>query len=110
MMEATPSAPLVVPETDLLLELLVVALDAPPHFGNVHEPAEADACRHGGEPVFVFAELGFTLGPFDQQPFLCELPRNCTIVPDTHAHTGKTRREPIGRAFPPPDRAPGALG
>src|ERR1700689_4379436 len=34
MMEASPSAPFVVAELDLLLEFLVIALDAPAHFGN----------------------------------------------------------------------------
>ena len=40
MMEAAPSAPLVVAETDLLLEFLIVTLDAPAHFGKIDEPAE----------------------------------------------------------------------
>src|SRR6516165_8008260 len=34
MVEAWPSAPLVVPETDFLLELQVVALDPPTHFAR----------------------------------------------------------------------------
>src|SRR5262249_45977306 len=107
MMEASPSTPLVVPKPDLLLELLVVAFDPPAHLGDIDELAEADLCRQRGEPVFVFGELGFALGPFDQQPLLGDLPGNCTIVPDAHAHTGKARGQPIGRALAPPDRAPG---
>jgi hypothetical protein len=39
-MEAYPSSPLVVPEPDLLLEILVVALDARAHLGDVDEAAE----------------------------------------------------------------------
>jgi hypothetical protein len=35
MMEATPSAAFEMPEADLLLELLIVALDAPAQLGNV---------------------------------------------------------------------------
>src|SRR5215467_3373846 len=106
MMEASPSTPLVVPKPDLLLELLVVAFDPPAHLGDIDELAKADLCRQRREPVFVFGELGFALGPFDQQPLLGDLPGNCTIVPDAHAHTGKARGQPIGRAFAPPDRVP----
>src|SRR5438874_13510408 len=108
MVEASPSASLVVPEPDFLLELLIVTLDPPAHLGDIDELAEADLCRQSGEPVF--GRLVLVLGPFNQQPLLCDLPGNCTIVPDAHAHTGKARGEPIGRAFAPADRAPGMLG
>ena len=40
MMEAAPPAPLIVAKTDLLLELLIVTLDAPAHFGKIDELAE----------------------------------------------------------------------
>src|SRR5258707_176627 len=110
MVEATPPSPFVVAEADLLLEVLVVALNPPAHLGNIDEPTEADVRRQGGERVFVFGGPGFTLERFDQKPLLCELPGNCTIVPDAHAHTCKARRQPIGRALTPPDRAPGVLG
>ena len=40
-MEAAPSAALEMSEPDLLLELLVVALDTPAQFGKIDEPAEA---------------------------------------------------------------------
>jgi hypothetical protein len=40
MVEAAPAAPFVVAEPDLLLEVLVVALDAPAQFGDVDQSAE----------------------------------------------------------------------
>ena len=40
MMEAAPATPLIVAETDLLLELLIVTFDAPSHFGKIDELAE----------------------------------------------------------------------
>ena len=40
MMEARPSAPLVVPEPDFLLELQVVALDPPAHFCEIDQSPE----------------------------------------------------------------------
>ena len=38
MMEATPAAPFVVAKPDLLLEVLIVALDAPAQLGQIDEP------------------------------------------------------------------------
>ena len=65
-MEAAPAASFVVTEPDLLLELLIVTLDAPTQLGEVDEPLEADGLRQRGEPVF--GGLCFTLRPFDKQP------------------------------------------
>src|ERR1700745_3276821 len=52
MMEAAPAAPFVVTKPDLLLELLIVALDAPAQLGQIDEPLEADVLRQRGAPVF----------------------------------------------------------
>src|SRR5215207_134906 len=48
--------------------------------------------------------------PLDQQPVLQQQFRDQLVMPDANAHARKARRPPIGRAFPPPDRAPGPLG
>src|SRR5512142_3533942 len=101
MMEAAPSAPLIVAKTDLLLELLIVALNVPAHFGKIDEPAEADGRRQCREPVF--GRLGFILGPFDQQPLPQQQSRVQLVMPDTNAHTCKARGQPVRRAFPPSD-------
>ena len=45
VMEAAPSAPFEMPEPDLLLELLIVALDAPTQLGHVHQRAEGNVLR-----------------------------------------------------------------
>jgi len=42
VVEAAPSAPLVVPETDLLFELLIVSFDAPSQLRRVDEVHERD--------------------------------------------------------------------
>ena len=52
MVEAAPAAALVVPEPEFLLELLVVAFDAPPELGEFDQAREADVLRQGREPVF----------------------------------------------------------
>ncbi len=40
VMEALPSSPLVMSEPNFLLELLIVALDTPAHFGDVNQTSE----------------------------------------------------------------------
>ena len=57
MMEATPSAAFEVSETDLLLEFLIVAFDAPAQLGEVDEFAEVDVGRQRRQPIF--GRLGF---------------------------------------------------
>src|SRR5262252_11255566 len=101
MMEATPSAPFIMPEPDLLLEVLIVPLDAPAQLGKVDEPAEAEVCRQCREPIF--GRLGVALGPFDEQPLRHHQFRNELVMPDANPHAREAPCEPIGRAFPPPD-------
>ncbi len=68
MMEAAPTASLIVAEPEFLFEFLIVALDAPAQLGGADELCERSGGRESGEPVFEW--FGITLGPFDQQPFL----------------------------------------
>ncbi len=45
MMEAAPAASLKVTEPDLLLQLLIIALDAPAQFGEIDQTGEANILR-----------------------------------------------------------------
>jgi hypothetical protein len=45
MMEAAPPTPFKMSEPELLLELLIVALDTPAQLGGVDQPAEGDVFR-----------------------------------------------------------------
>ena len=45
MVEAAPSSPFEMPEPDLLLELLIIALDAPAQLGEIDQVAEGDVLR-----------------------------------------------------------------
>jgi hypothetical protein len=47
MMEAAPSAPFIMAEPDLLLELLIIAFDAPPQLRSVDQIAECDVGWQG---------------------------------------------------------------
>jgi hypothetical protein len=66
MVEATPSTPFEVAEPNLLLEFLIIALDAPAQFGDVDETAQGDVLWQGRKPVF--SRLVLALRPLDQQP------------------------------------------
>ena len=68
MMETHPASPLVVRETELLLEFLVVALDAPAHLGYEDQLLPGGVARTGREEVL--GRFGLAFRPFDQQPFL----------------------------------------
>ena len=68
MMKTSPPAAFVVAEAQFLLEIPVVALDAPAQLGGVDERFDWHIRRQGREPVF--GRLGLALGPLDQQPFL----------------------------------------
>src|SRR5436189_829581 len=67
VMEAAPPASLEMIEAQLILEFLIVALDAPAQFGEADEPGEGGRRRQRREPVF--RGLGGPPRPLDQQPF-----------------------------------------
>ena len=107
VVKTTPSAPLEMAEPDLLLELLIIALDAPAQFGDVDEAAEGDVVWQGREPIF--GGLVLALGPFDQQPFFRpRFSQPIIAMRRANTHASKPRGQPHGRALPPFDRAPGA--
>src|SRR5262245_38488227 len=105
MVKAAPSAAFVVSEPDLLLEFLVVALDAPAQLGEVDQSIEDDFFRQVREPVT--GRFGFALRPFDQQP-LGRMRRVPSIVVMGRAYPqpARARAKPVVGAFTPSDRAP----
>src|SRR3954467_15856941 len=109
MMEAAPAAALVVAEADLLLELLVIALDQPARLGGMDQVLEWGARRQVGQPV-----LGWLLsarGPLDQQPLLRPGLRALGVaVRRTHPQGSEAGGELGLAAVPPSDPAPGPLG
>ena len=67
MVKATPAAPFEVAQPDLLLELTIVALDAPAAFRGGDQLADRGVGRHGGQPVL--GGLRRPVRPLGQQPF-----------------------------------------
>ena len=109
MMKASPPTPFKMSEPELLLELLIVALDAPAQLGGVDQSAEGDVFRKGREPVFGRLVLAFR--PLNQQPLLRPAVSETAItMRDPNVDTRKARGQPVGRTFPPLDCLPCALG
>src|SRR3954470_7831538 len=107
-METAPAAPLIVPQSEFLLKLLVVALDAPPELGEFDEAHEADVLRQGREPVFGGLLLSFR--PLDQEPFLrARFAQPVVAMSGSHAHACNARGEPINCALAPGDLGPRRL-
>src|SRR5258705_783765 len=108
VVEAPPSAPLEVAEPDLLLELLIVALDAPAQLGDIDQLADRDVMWKGREPVF--GRLLLTFRPLDQQPlFRPAFGEHVIMMCGTNTHASKARGQPFSAPLPPLDRAPGPL-
>ena len=66
MMKAAPAASLEVPQAEFLLELLMIALNAPAQFCKSHEFPDRRVSRQRAEEVFGRLEL--FAGPLDEQP------------------------------------------
>src|SRR3954464_7953151 len=105
VVEAAPAAALVVPEPQFLLELLVVALDAPPELGKFNQAREADVLRQGREPVFGGLLLAFR--PLDQEPFLrARFAQPVIAMSGSDPHPCEARGELVGDALAPTDLGP----
>src|SRR5258708_3497054 len=52
MMEALPATALIMAEADFLLEVVIIALDAPARLGEIDEAAERHVAVDGCEPEF----------------------------------------------------------
>src|SRR6266568_1029686 len=104
-MEATPSASFIMPEPDLLLELLIVALDAPAQLGGVNQIAECDVARQGRKPIP--GRFLLPLGPLNQQPFIGALPPLDDVPSSRPQSKGEVLdRDRIGRVTVPVLRCP----
>src|SRR5579863_573111 len=109
MMESAPSTSFKMPKPDLLLEVLIVALDTPAQLGQIDQMVEGNLFRQCREPVFGRLVLAF--GPLDEQPFFrAALAEIVIAMGSPHAKPCKAREQRLGRAFAPLDGTPGSCG
>src|SRR6266853_3324854 len=105
MVKAAPSAAFIMSEPDLLLELLVVAFDAPAQLGEIDQTLKGDVLRQGREPIAGRLVLAFR--PLDQQPLVrTRRVPSVIIMGGPHPDSGETRAKPTVRALAPADCSP----
>src|SRR3981189_1490003 len=105
MGEAAPPAPFVIAKARFLLELLIIALDPPPQFGQIDQTIEGGIFGQGRKPIF--GRLGFVFRPLDQKPlFSAHLAQQVIAMRRPHSPPGKARGEPIRCSLAPSNRLP----
>jgi hypothetical protein len=76
------------PEADFLLEVLIIALDAPAHLGKIDKSAERHVRVDGCEPVIGGSGLG--LGPLLPPGKLCRVVPGGTAVASSRMPTSSS--------------------
>ena len=115
MMKTAPPAPFIITKAEFLLELLVVAFDAPPQLCQIDQTIEGGVFGQGGKPIL--GRLGFVSRPLDQKPlFSAQFAQQVIAMPHgsspwakgprPHSAPGKARGEPIRGSLAPSDRLP----
>jgi len=98
MMKAAPASSLEVPQAEFLLELLIIALNAPAQFCKSHEFLDRRVSRQRAEEVF--GRLQLFSGPLDEQPlFLGGLRWLGCARGAVHPYCCKARRQGSVGAF-----------
>ncbi|CAO3416048.1 hypothetical protein [Azospirillum endophyticum] len=105
MVESAPAPALIMAEAEFLLEFEVIAFDARPQLGGLHQGVEPGRLRQRRQPLL--GRLLFVLGPFDQQPPLPAALRPLLVaVRGVNANGGKTGGKRRDRSFTPCHGAP----
>ena len=105
MMKAPPAPALVVTQAEILLEVLVVALDTPTHLGLIDHALERRVFGQRGQPVL--ERRCVALGPLDEQPLgFAHLIAQVVPVRCAHSHAGEARTQLGVRSFAPRDGVP----
>src|SRR5271157_5947198 len=106
VVEAAPSTAFEMSKSDFLLELLIIALDAPAQLGEVDQISEGNVLRKRRKPVF--GRLALAFRPLDQQPFLrAQLGAPFVAMRGANPQACKARAQRFGCALAPCNRAPG---
>lgn len=100
MMKSAPSSALIVTQSEFLLEVLVIALNAPTHMRLGHQVIEGDVLRQRRQVVL--EGIGVFGRPFDQQPLLRAQARLAGVTPGmTHPYGGKASTERLVGSLAP---------
>src|SRR6516164_8980925 len=100
MMKAAPASPFVVAEPEFLFEFLIIPLDDPALFGERDQILQMGGRGQSRQPVLT--RLGFSFGPFDQQPFFrVRFGLPVIAVRRPHAHSDEAGAEFLTRTLAP---------
>ena len=100
VMKAAPAAAFIVVETELLLELLVIALDAPALMGALDQFFEGSVL--GQRRQVVLLRLCRRDGPLDQQPLARPQARATVVTAGmAYPHRGEAAAQALVGAFAP---------
>lgn len=100
VMHASPVAPFVLPQAELLLQLPVVALNTPAHLGDIDQLFQRGIRR--GCRQKVFQRFGITLRPLNQQPLRrAQGAAPAVLMGSTHPEGRKARTQGFVGALTP---------
>ena len=100
VVEAAPASALVVSKPEVLLEVFVVAFDAPAHLGLQHHALQRYVLAQGGQPVLHGFLVAF--GPLDERPLLgALLCAHVVAMRGAHTDSGESGAQREVRAFAP---------
>ncbi|MBM2804216.1 MAG: hypothetical protein HW419_2109 [Deltaproteobacteria bacterium] len=106
MMKSTPAPSLVVAQAELLLELLIVPLNAPAHLGGPDQIHKRGVSGQRRQPIL--GRFCLIYRPFDQQPLFGTRSAKPLVVTmrRPHSHSGEARRQWLVGSLAPAHRAP----
>ena len=109
VVKAPPTPPLIVAQPQVLLEILVITLDAPAHVRGAHQIAQIRGLWQRGQ-VVLFG-FGLVCGPLDEQPLLGQKTGLADIAHSAaHPHRSEAARQGLIRTFAPADVLEYAIG
>src|SRR6218665_370210 len=108
VMKSSPTSAFIVPQPQLLLQVLIIALDAPAHVCSAHQIVQCAGSWQARE-VILFRPC-LARWPFDEQPLLRKEPGFSLIAPGTaHPQCRKASRQGFIATFAPTDALQGTL-
>src|SRR5258708_12361802 len=103
MMKTSPAPTFVMSQSQLLLQLLIVAFDNPTMFRSFHQLSQCGTGRESRKPVV--GRFALPLRPFDQQPFFVTRFAS-PIVPMSRSHSQCRKTQAHFLLLPLPPAAP----
>ena len=100
VVKPAPASSFIMPQAELLFQLLVIAFDDPALLGQAYQIAKLGADRQSSKPIL--GRFGFGPRPLEQQPFFrMGLATPAIAVRGTNPYGSETRTQGMSSSFPP---------